>query len=107
MSASIEKLFLWPGFKAKIKEWSSRTCVENSFFDVFDGDMWRQFPTRNSSIFVDQHRSLLLSLNIDWFGPFTNSTYSIGAMYLTINNLPRSERFKTENVILIGVMPGP
>ena len=107
LSASIKRSFLQPGFEAKIEEWRSRTCVENSFFDVFDGDMRRQFPARNGSIFVDQHRSLLLSLNIDWFSPFTNSTYSVGAIYLTINNLPRSERFKTENVILVGVMPGP
>ena len=107
LSASIERLFLRPGFEAKIEEWRTRTRVENSFFDVFDGDIWHQFPTRNGSPFVDQHRSLLLTMNIDWFGPFTNSTYSVGAIYLTINNLPRSERFKTENVILVGVMPGP
>lgn len=31
----------------------------------------------------------------------------MGAIYLTIQNLPRSERFKEENVILVGVIPGP
>ena len=33
--------------------------------------------------------------------------YSVGAIYLTIQNLPRSERFKVENILLIGVIPGP
>lgn len=56
LSASIERLFLRPGFEAKIEEWRTRTRVENSFFDVFDGDMWRQFRARNGSLFVDQHR---------------------------------------------------
>ena len=28
-------------------------------------------------------------------------------MYLTIMNLPRTIRFKQENVILIGLIPGP
>lgn len=33
--------------------------------------------------------------------------YSVGAIYLIIQNLPRSMRYKRENVILIGLMPGP
>lgn len=31
----------------------------------------------------------------------------MGAIYLTIQNLPREQRFKEENAILVGVMPGP
>lgn len=46
-------------------------------------------------------------MNIDWFQPFTHSIYSTGAIYLTIQNLPRNERYKIENIILVGVMPGP
>ncbi|OAD68554.1 hypothetical protein PHYBLDRAFT_63532 [Phycomyces blakesleeanus NRRL 1555(-)] len=48
----------------------------------------------------------MLTLNIDWFQPFNGVIYSCGAIYLAINNLPRSEQFK-ENVILVGLMPGP
>ena len=33
--------------------------------------------------------------------------YSLGAIYLTLQNLPRSLRYKSENIILVGVMPGP
>ena len=33
--------------------------------------------------------------------------YSVGGIYLVIQNLPRDERFKEENVILIGCIPGP
>ena len=96
-----------PSFEAKIEEWRSRSRVADTFYDVFDGDMWREFVDRDGHQFVAEPRSLLLTLNVDWFGPFENSTYSCGAIYLTVNNLPRSERFKTENVILVGVMPGP
>ena len=49
----------------------------------------------------------LLTLNIDWFQPFTHIEYSIGAIYLAIKNLPRNERFKEENIILARVLPGP
>ena len=31
----------------------------------------------------------------------------MGAMYLTIMNLPRRLRFRQENVILLGLIPGP
>jgi len=33
--------------------------------------------------------------------------YSVGAIYLTILNLPREIRCKKENIILVGVIPGP
>ncbi|OAD78443.1 hypothetical protein PHYBLDRAFT_157552 [Phycomyces blakesleeanus NRRL 1555(-)] len=48
----------------------------------------------------------MLTLNIDWFQPFDGRKHSSGAIYLSINNLPWSERLKSENVILVGMMPG-
>ena len=33
--------------------------------------------------------------------------YSTGVIYLTSLNLPRNERYKPENIILIGIIPGP
>ena len=49
----------------------------------------------------------LLTLNVDWFQPFERDVYSLGAIYLTIQNLPRNIRYKPENIILVGIMPGP
>ena len=46
-------------------------------------------------------------LNIDLFKPCKHVEYSMGAMYLTIMNLPRRLRFRQENVILLGLIPGP
>src|SRR5436190_21745692 len=46
-------------------------------------------------------------LNLDWFQPFDNSQYSVGVIYAVICNLPRSERFKSSNVITLAVIPGP
>ena len=44
-------------------------------------------------------------LNVDWFQPFKQrSSYSVG-IYFVIMNLPRSQRFKFENVILVGIIP--
>ena len=46
-------------------------------------------------------------LNIDWFQPYKHTAASVGAIYLTVMNLPRTVRFKRENVILVALIPGP
>ena len=33
--------------------------------------------------------------------------HSTGVIYLAVQNLPRSERFKRENIIILGIIPGP
>ena len=46
-------------------------------------------------------------MNFDWFNPFIHTQHSEGAIYLSILNLPRHERFLQENILLVGVIPGP
>jgi hypothetical protein len=48
-----------------------------------------------------------LILNLDCFNPFKHIEYSVGVIYLVVANLPRSERYKLENVIIVGTIPGP
>ena len=49
----------------------------------------------------------MLTINVDWFQPFVHTEYSLGAIYLPIQNLPRELRYKEENVLLVGLLPGP
>ena len=46
-------------------------------------------------------------MNVDWFNPYEETQYSVGAIYLVVQNLPRHERFKLKNIILVGLIPGP
>ena len=46
-------------------------------------------------------------MNVDWFEPYDRRVYSVGAIYLTIQNLPREERCKPENIILVGIILNP
>ena len=39
--------------------------------------------------------------------PFTHVKYSVGVVCLVILNLPREERYKLENIIVVGIIPGP
>ena len=104
---SLKRLFMRENFEDKIEQWKSRHMEPGLFNDVYDGMMWYDLLDPNTGLpFVETPRSLMLTLNIDWFAPF-DSGYSCGAIYLVCNNLPRADRFKMENVILVGVMPGP
>ena len=46
-------------------------------------------------------------LRVDWFEPYKHTNHSCGVIYLVRMNLPREERFKPENVIIVGIIPGP
>ena len=46
-------------------------------------------------------------MNVDWFRAYKHLEYKIGAIYLTVMNLPRELRFRQENMIIIGLIPGP
>lgn len=46
-------------------------------------------------------------LNCDWFQPYKHLQYSVGAVYLTVLNLPGSMRNKIHNICLVGILPGP
>ena len=71
------------------------------------GRLWKEFLLFNGLPFLAAKYSLAFMLNIDWFQPFKHRTYSVGVMYLSIMNLPRRIRFKRENIILLGLIPGP
>ncbi len=61
----------------------------------------------NSYASLSQPWNLALMMNVDWFQPFKHVQYSVGVIYLTIMNLPRHLRFKCENMITVGIIPGP
>lgn len=48
-----------------------------------------------------------LTLNVEYFKSYKHIEYSVGAIYLTVMNLPHKIRYKQENVILVGLIPGP
>ena len=107
LKKSIALLFQQEHFVKSIQLWRERRVPEDIMGDVYDGKLWHTFSDNNGKRFTDEPYNLMVFLNVDWFQPFTHVTYSVGAMYLSIQNLPRSMRYKLENVILIGIIPGP
>ena len=76
-------------------------------FDTVDGNFWKDFVDENGERYFSDPRNLGGILNIDWFEPFENVQYSRGVIYLALLNLPRELRFKWENIIIVGIIPGP
>ena len=75
---------------------------------TYDGAIWKEFLTDQAGVsFLSGANNYAFLLNIDWFQPFVHVTYSVGVIYMVFLNLPRCIRYKRENVLLLGVIPGP
>ena len=73
----------------------------------YDGNVWKELQDIDGIPFLSIPHNYCFTMNVDWFNPYDRTEYSVGAIYLVIQNLPRSERYKFENVILVGMIPGP
>ena len=107
LETSIQSFLLRPEFLSKCTEWRQRNAEDGVYMDVYDGQIWKEFQSYNEVPLLSDQFTFGLMINIDWFQPFKHTPYSVGAIYLTIMNLPRNIRFKRENVILVGLIPGP
>ena len=83
------------------------TFHDSVMMDVTDGAIWKEFKDSNGNLFCEEKRNIGFILNFDFFNPFENSQYSLGVIYLAVLNIPREHRFKWENVIIVGIIPGP
>ena len=98
-----------PDFLNLCEHWRVRASQvpEDMYADVYDGKVWKEFQSEQYNHYLNFPGNLLLSLNVDWFQPFSHTQYSVGVIYLVVLNLPREERYKMENIILVGIIPGP
>lgn len=106
LSSSLQQLLLRPGFAELCQSWKLREAPD-MLEDVYDGKIWKEFQVVDGQPFLSGDWGIGLMINVDWFQPYKHTNCSVGAIYLTIMNLPRSVRFRRENVILIGILPGP
>lgn len=107
LQTSLEHILSDADFALKCGHWKSRNVPVDSLEDVYDGRVWKSFLQNGDKAFLNGDNSYAFMINIDWFQPYKHLTYSVGAIYLTIFNLPRSLRYKLENICLVGIIPGP
>ena len=102
---TLKKLFRRKGFYDLCESTRSSGAVD-SMSDVFHGRLWNEFDS-SMPAFLSQKNHYGLFLNVDWYQPYKDRKYAVGVIYLVILNLPREVRYKRENVILAGLIPGP
>src|SRR6185369_2712481 len=95
-----------------LRHLAGRNIPEGLFSDIYEGKIWQTFsivPANPSRFFAQQtlDSHIGLAINVDWFQPFQYTTHSTGAIYGVLCNLPREVRFKQENILTLGVIPGP
>ena len=85
----------------------STQLLHNVLGDCFEGRVWKEFKYVEGEPFLAIPNNFGIMLNIDWFQPPLHGSESIGVIYMVVTNLPREERFKPENLIVVGIIPGP
>ena len=95
----LQELIMRPGFIEKCELWRSYSKEPGKFKDIYDGEIWADFMEYEGKAFLSLPFNYALHLNVDWFQPFEHTQHSEGAVYLTVLNLPRKERYHPENVM--------
>lgn len=103
--SSLQRLLAKKEFLQNCHHWKSRRVARGVYADIYDGAVWQE--SNQAGGFLTNPNSLYLMMNVDWFNPYEETQYSVGAIYLVVQNLPRRERFKLKNIILVGLIPGP
>ena len=104
---ALQEMILRPHFMELCESWRQTVAEEGVFRDVYDGQVWKDFLRMDGKPFLELPYNFAFHLNIDWFQPFEHTQHSEGVIYLTIINLERKHRLLQENVLLVGVIPGP
>ena len=107
IKTALARFFNREGFFSLSEQWRTRNASSEYMGDVYDGQVWKDWQCWHGRDFLAVPYSLVVTLNLDWFQPFSHVNYSVGVLYMVILNLPREERYKLENIILVSIIPGP
>ena len=103
----LQEMLQRDGFPQLCESWRDHHTAETCLSDIIDGQVWKDFQTVHGEPFLSEPRNYMFMLNFDFFQPIKHrNDYSVGVLYLANLNLPRSIRFKWENVIVVGIIPG-
>ena len=95
LKSQVFAMYQRPGFEQNLTKWAYRHADENTFADIYDGEIWKTFPSSDGlkgSLFFTLEfadTNLGIIINLDWFQPFDSSVYSTEVIYGAICNLLR------------------
>ena len=103
-----------PGME-DMMERSSSPSSDGVMWDIWDAPGLYEIPGPDGYPFIrkcaDNEGRFLFSFNMDGFNPFqlkqAGRSASVMGLYMVCLNLPPEARFKSENMFLAGIIPGP
>ena len=91
-----------------LNKWKKKSIPTGIMADIYDGSVWKSFLTVNGKEFLLSRYSFGLLINVDWFQQYNHVQYSVGAIYVYHHiELSSLSWYRRENMILMGVTPGP
>ncbi|KAK3913127.1 U1 small nuclear ribonucleoprotein C [Frankliniella fusca] len=96
--SQIQNLFKKEGFVKLLNYKKQRQKInEDNYEDILDGDLYKEAEK------ILQDFDLTVTWNSDGVSLYESSNFDIWPFYFVINELPPSERYKTENMLLAGI----
>ena len=103
----LQEMLMRDNFPQLCESWRDHRSQDGYLADIVDGQVWKEFQFVGGEPFLAAPRNYMFMLNFDFFQPKKHrNDYSVGVLYLANLNLPRSMRFKWENIIVVGIIPG-
>ncbi|CAG8511199.1 5470_t:CDS:2, partial [Dentiscutata heterogama] len=78
--------------------------------NIYNGKVWQEFLDEQGQPFFVEDKTdfqIGLALNLDWYTPYSRVKRSCAPIYITILNFSRHIRYRSENLILASIIPGP
>ncbi|KJA24792.1 hypothetical protein HYPSUDRAFT_53569 [Hypholoma sublateritium FD-334 SS-4] len=109
-----------PGIETEIEKSrvKLRATTPGEYTNIFDGRVCHTLPCKDGSLFFDPSDEVCdsgelrigLALGIDWFSYLRSQiapSHTSCPMSFSVVNLPPHLRYRTSNLLLSGIMPGP
>jgi hypothetical protein len=110
--AYMREFMLRPNYADMNEHWRNRppqfdpVTGEEIGCDFYDFGVWRSFHAPGGRIDWTRRGNALLLANMDWYQPFKHTVASLGLVWMANLCIPRAQRYKRHNVMLIAVFPG-
>lgn len=109
------KLQYRSSFKATPPDPSDPSLEWDDVLDIFDGNHYLRLLDQHVSVnndllphtFFSDYRDIALGISFDGFCPFKRRKQTCWPIVAFNYNLPPEERFHLDNIICLGVIPGP
>ncbi|KAJ3525424.1 hypothetical protein NMY22_g10588 [Coprinellus aureogranulatus] len=118
--SSLTEIVAAPGVEEELDKWRKVERRPGRYTDIFDGAVARSLQCPDGSLFFrndpgddkgpDGVLRIGVTLGVDWFSYHRSQiapSYTSCPMSFNIANLPPHLRYRTANLILTGIMPGP